>query len=147
MSYERMEKGEDSPRKCKRYWPRRHEWTRRKMENTGREAGRRTAERTGAAGEPFEKIREAKAALEQEAREAAESRRCGALKEREKQESERGRKFGGRSPQAPDPQRAKPEPKAQRNFTDPESRIMLDGATKSLSKPITPRRRWTATRK
>ena len=32
----------------------------------------------------------------------------------------------------PDPKDAKPEPKAQRNFTDPESRIMLDGASKGF---------------
>ena len=54
------------------------------------------------------------------------------LKEREKQEEERGRKFGGRPPQAPDPEEAKPEPQAQRNFTDPDSRIMKDGATKEF---------------
>src|ERR1700722_4991088 len=83
----------------------------------------------------LEKIREAKAALEQEAREAAEKKQAeveAQLKEREKQERERGRKFGGRPPQAPDREEAKPEPKAQRNFTDPESRIMKDGATKEF---------------
>ena len=32
----------------------------------------------------------------------------------------------------PDPEQAKPEPKAQRNFTDPESRIMMDGATRGF---------------
>jgi transposase len=81
------------------------------------------------------KIREAKAALEQEASEAAEKKQAevaAQLKEREKQERERGRKFGGRPPQAPDPEQAKPEPKAQRNFTDPDSRIMKDGATKEF---------------
>jgi hypothetical protein len=83
----------------------------------------------------LEKIREAKAALEQEAREAAEKKQAeveAQLKEREKQERERGRKFGGRPPQAPDPEQAKPEAKAQRNFTDPDSRIMKDGATKEF---------------
>jgi hypothetical protein len=30
----------------------------------------------------------------------------------------------------PDVEKAKPDPKAQRNFTDPESRIMPDGANK-----------------
>lgn len=30
----------------------------------------------------------------------------------------------------PDPEQAKAEPKAQRNFTDPDSRIMVDGANK-----------------
>jgi transposase len=83
----------------------------------------------------LEKIREAKAALEQEARERAEEEKArveAQLKEREKQEQERGRKFGGRPPQAPDPEQAKPEAKAQRNFTDPDSRIMKDGATKEF---------------
>ena len=81
------------------------------------------------------KIREAKAELEREAREAAERKQAevGArLKERAKKEEERGRKLGERPPQAPDPEQAKPEPKAQRNFTDPDSRIMKDGATKEF---------------
>jgi transposase len=81
------------------------------------------------------KIREAKAALEEEAREAAKQKQAeveARLREREKEEEERGRKFGGRPPQAPDPGQAKPEPKAQRNFTDPDSRIMKDGATKEF---------------
>jgi hypothetical protein len=83
----------------------------------------------------LEKIREAKAALEQEAKEAAEKKQAEVAaqgKEREKPERERGQKFGGRPPQAPDPEAAKPEPQAQRNFTDPDSRIMKDGATKEF---------------
>ena len=83
----------------------------------------------------LQKIAEAKAALEQESREralaakaAAEAKRA----ERQKQEQERGKKFGGRPPQVPDPEQTRPEPKAQRNFTDPDSRIMKDGATKSF---------------
>ena len=81
------------------------------------------------------KIREAKEALEEEARRQAAEKKAqveAALKEREKQEQERGRKFGGRPPQVPKPEQAQPEPKAQRNFTDPESRIMKDGATKEM---------------
>jgi transposase len=83
----------------------------------------------------LKKIAAAKAALEQEARERAVAKKAAAearLEERKKQEEERGKKFGGRPPQVPDPEQAKPEPKAQRNFTDAESRIMLDGATKSI---------------
>src|ERR1039458_2198324 len=67
------------------------------------------------------KIREAKAALEQEAKEAAEKKQAeGAahLEGTETQEAER---------EAPSP-----EPQAQQNFTDPESRIMKDGATKEF---------------
>jgi hypothetical protein len=83
----------------------------------------------------LEEIREGKAALEQEAREAAEKKQTeveAQIKEREKQERERGQKFGGRPPQAPDPGQAQPDPQAQRNFTDPGSRIMKDGATKEF---------------
>src|SRR5665647_989038 len=83
----------------------------------------------------LKKIAEAKAALEQEARERAVAEKAAVearLKGREKQEEERGKKIGGRPPQVPDPEQAKPEPKAQRNFTDPDSRIMKDGATKSF---------------
>src|SRR5438128_1861315 len=60
------------------------------------------------------KIREAKAALVQEAREAAEKKKAeveARLEERAQQEQERGRKFGGRPPQMPDPEQAKPEAK------------------------------------
>jgi transposase len=81
------------------------------------------------------KIREAQAALEREAREQAEQEKArveARLKEREQQEAERGRKFGGRPPEVPDPEQAKPDPQAQRNFTDPDSRIMKDGATKEF---------------
>ena len=77
--------------------------------------------------------RKPKAALEQEARDRAEAAKKAVeekLEERRKKEEERGKKFGGRPPQAPDPEQARPEPKAQRNFTDPESRIMPDGAHK-----------------
>ena len=79
------------------------------------------------------KIAEAKAALEQEAREHAEAAKQAAeekLEERRKKEEERGKKFGGRPAQVLDPEQARPEATAQRNFTDPESRIMPDGGRK-----------------
>jgi len=84
----------------------------------------------------LKKIAEAKAALEQEARERACREKAVAeakLAERQRQEEERGKKFGGRPPQVPDAEQAQVEPKAQRNFTDPDSRIMMDGATKSFT--------------
>jgi len=84
----------------------------------------------------LKKIAEAKAALEQEARERACIEKAAVeakLEERRQQEEERGKKFGGRPPQVPDPEQARPEAKAQRNFTDPDSRIMMDGATKSFT--------------
>jgi transposase len=81
------------------------------------------------------KIREAKAALEAEAKaqaiaaaEAAQAKQA----ERERQVAETGRTPKGRPPTLPDPTKATPAPTAQRNFTDPESRIMKDGATKSF---------------
>ena len=84
----------------------------------------------------LQKIAAAKADLEQEARERARREKAAAeakLAGRQRQEEERGKKLGGRPPQIPDPEQARVEPKAQRNFTDPDSRIMLDGATKSFT--------------
>jgi len=81
------------------------------------------------------KIREAKAALEAEAKEQAQAAAEAVearLAQREQREAEMGRKIAGRPPQKVDVEAAKPEPKAQRNFTDPESRIMKDGATGSF---------------
>ena len=81
----------------------------------------------------LKKIREAKAALEREAKEKAEKERTEAeakIAERREKETQTGKKAGGHDPKVPDPAQAKPEPKAQRNFTDPESRIMPDGANK-----------------
>ena len=81
------------------------------------------------------KIRVAKAALEQEAqaRAAQEAEAARAkLAERAQQEAATGKKAGGRAPTVPDPAQATPEPTAQRNFTDPESRIMKDGATQGF---------------
>jgi transposase len=81
------------------------------------------------------KIREAKASLEAEAKEQAQAAAAAAeakLAERKQREEETGKKTRGRAPQVVNVEEAKPEPKAQRNFTDPESRIMKDGATGSF---------------
>ena len=81
----------------------------------------------------LKKIQAAKAELEREAREKAEQQRLEAearIAQRREQEERTGKKAGGRDPQVPDPEKAKPEAKAQRNFTDPDSRIMVDGANK-----------------
>jgi transposase len=73
----------------------------------------------------LEKLREAKAVLEAQVREAAAQK----MAEREAKERERAaagkRKLGGKKP--PDPEMVKPKDKAQRNFVDPESRIMKGG--------------------
>lgn len=83
----------------------------------------------------LKKIQEAKAALELEARQRSEREAKAAKKaveKREREERERGKKYGGRPPEVPNPDEAKPGPKDQKNFTDPESRIMVDGATKAF---------------
>jgi hypothetical protein len=66
------------------------------------------------------RIREARAALEAEAEAAAQE------ETRRRAEAEAKRKADGRQRNGPPPAppRAKPEGKAQRNFTDPESRIL-----------------------
>ncbi|MBI1746652.1 MAG: IS1182 family transposase [Acidobacteria bacterium] len=81
------------------------------------------------------KIREAKAALEAEAKERAAAEKAAAeakIAARRQQEADTGQKAKGRDPQVPDPAEAQPDAKAQRNFTDPDSRIMRDGASKSF---------------
>jgi len=81
----------------------------------------------------LKKNQEAKAALEAEAKAKAEAKAAEAkakLEERARQEQETGKKTSGRRPEVPVVEEAKPDPKAQRNFTDPESRIMPDGANK-----------------
>jgi flagellar biosynthesis GTPase FlhF len=67
------------------------------------------------------KVREAKAALEAEAKEAAEEETRRRAESEEKRIAER-RKRNGRTPAPP---REEPAAKAQRNFTDPDSRILL----------------------
>ena len=79
------------------------------------------------------KIRAAKAELEAEARQKAEEKKAAAetkVAERREQETRTGQKAKGREPEIPDPEQAVPEGKAQRSFTDPDSRIMPDGSRK-----------------
>jgi transposase len=81
----------------------------------------------------LKKIAEAKAALEQKAKQEAAYERAEAeqkLAEREEEEQRTGKKMRGRKPELSDPEQAKPADTAQRNFVDPESRIMPDGANK-----------------
>lgn len=70
----------------------------------------------------LKKIREAKKALEKEAQKRRE--------EQLKKERESGKTSKQNEKKKDTP--AVPKPKAQRNFTDPESRIMRDGATKAF---------------
>jgi len=81
----------------------------------------------------LKKIQQAKAELEKEAAEKAEQERAEAEAKRaagKEKEEKTGKKPRGREPQILAPDEAKPDAKAQRNFTDPESRIMPDGANK-----------------
>jgi transposase len=75
------------------------------------------------------KIRDAMRSLEDEAVEAARAKQRSRQKKRSKGG---GRKPPGRRPKVTDPEDAKPSDKAQRNFTDPDSRIMVDGSAKSF---------------
>jgi hypothetical protein len=74
------------------------------------------------------KITEAMQSLEQEAKAEAEAKRQE-IHKREQALQKEGKKRKGKKPKEPGD---KPEAKAQRNFTDPDSRIMKDGATKSF---------------
>ncbi len=108
--------------------------------------------RTGAAGEPVEEDRGSQS--------GAGARGAGARRGRKESWPKRNWKSAGRRKTSaarslegvrrgyPIPEQARPEPKAQRNFTDPESRIMPDGAHKGASCRRTMRRsRWTARRR
>ena len=79
------------------------------------------------------KMRAAKAELEAEARAASRGEESGGGGQNRRapssKRSARARRRGAGA-QVPDPETATPEAKAQRNFTDPESRIMPGGSQK-----------------
>ncbi len=137
MSYDRMEKAEEKLRseinelleKAKQVDEADDELfgKGKKGENIPEELTRRESR--------LKKIKEAKAALEEEARERArqKQRDYEAKMEDRKIREEAGEKIKGKPPKEPPaPESVEPDPKAQKNFTDPESRIMRDGATKSF---------------
>lgn len=74
------------------------------------------------------KIKQAMGALEAKARADAGRKRAEIAANEERREEE-GKPRRGRKPKEPSEE---PEEKAQRNFTDPDSRIMKDGSTKSF---------------
>jgi peptidoglycan hydrolase CwlO-like protein len=81
----------------------------------------------------LKKIAQAKAEPEQDAREMSEQARAEAeakLAARRGEGKQTGKKKRGREPQVPDPEQAKPEARAQRDFTDADSRILPDGVNK-----------------
>lgn len=106
----------------------------------GNKRGDELPEELGRRESRLNKIREAKAALEAEAKQQAQEARKqkGETQPSEPAKPKKGTKQKkgckppkGRPASAPRTE-GTPEPKAQRNFTDPESRIMLDGATKGF---------------
>jgi transposase len=76
----------------------------------------------------LKKIQQAKAALEAEAKERAAHEREEQRRKAAELEAA-GQKRRGKAPAEPSD---RPEAKAQRNFTDPDSRIMKDGASKAF---------------
>jgi transposase len=74
------------------------------------------------------KIKQAKQSLEDEAKAKADAKRQ-AIDEQEEALKKAGKTRKGKPPKEPSDT---PDPKAQRNFTDPDSRIMKDGASKSF---------------
>jgi transposase len=74
------------------------------------------------------KIKEAMTSLEQQAKAEADAKRQE-IRQKELSLEKEGRTRKGKKPKEPT---GDPDSKAQRNFTDPESRIMKDGASKSF---------------
>jgi transposase len=76
----------------------------------------------------LQKIKEAMKALEDKSKQKAETKKKEYVEKKKTWEAAKGQKRG-RPPQEPS---KSVNPKSQRNFTDPESKIMKDGATKSF---------------
>jgi len=76
----------------------------------------------------LKKIKEAMKSLEQEAKAKADAKR-EEIRLKELSLQKEGKKRKGKKPKDPSDE---PDSKAQRNFTDPQSRIMKDGASKSF---------------
>jgi transposase len=121
MSYERMKKREaELKAEVERWLEAAEAADREEDELHGNRRGDEMPDWVADKQKRLEKIREAKAALEAEARAAAEE----AARRREQAEQKRiaeGRKKSGKRPSPP---KTEPEGKAQRNFTDPQSRIL-----------------------
>ena len=75
------------------------------------------------------RIRELQGDMEREAREAAEQK-VAETKRKQEQAEKQGKKFRARK--VIDPSQAVPKPKSKRNFTDPDSRLMKDQASKTF---------------
>src|SRR6202043_1052214 len=121
MSYERMKKREaELQAEVDRWLVAAEAADAEKDKLYGQKRGDETPDWVADKQKRLEKIREAKAELEAEAKAAAQEE----MRRREKAEDERkaeGRKKNGKTPTPP---KEEPEGKTQRNFTDPESRIL-----------------------
>lgn len=119
MSYERMEKEEQRLKtEIEKWFKEADEIDQEEDRLYGDQRGNQLPEHLNTSEKRLAAIQKAKAALEAEARARA---RREQERRREKAEKE-GRTFKPRK----NPDDAKPKPKDQRNFTDPESRIMKD---------------------
>ncbi len=119
MSFDRMEKEEKRLKEeVEKYFQEADATDEEEDAQYGAARGDELPEGLRTAKQRLQTIRNAKAALEKEAREKAAAEQ---EERRHKAEAE-GRSFQPRK----DPEEAKPDPKAQRNFTDPESRIMVN---------------------
>ena len=119
MSYSRMEKEEKRLREeIRRYFEEVETTDRAEDERYGSKRGDELPEHLKTEKERLDVIRNAMAQLEEEARQKAAAEQ----QKRQEKANKEGRTYHPRK----DPKDAKPAPKAQRNFTDPDSWMMKD---------------------
>lgn len=128
MSYSRMEKEEKRLREeISRIFADAEEIDRREDGEFGKgNRGFDLPEELDSREKRLKKIEAAKAALELESRERAETQR------EERKENDRRLREEGKTPRKKKEITSDPEPRAQRNFTDPDARIMKSGSTKAF---------------
>jgi transposase len=117
MSYDRMEKEEKRLREeIERYFKEADEIDEEENRRFGKRRGDELPEHLDTHEKRLKAIQKAKKELEEEAKERVRAEQ----EQRRKEADKAGRPYQPKK----DPEDAKPDPKAQRNFTDPESRIM-----------------------
>ena len=128
MSYSRMQEEEKRLKeKISKIFAEAEEIDRREDEEFGKgNSGFGLPEELDSSKKRLKKIKEAMAAIEQDAEEKAENRR------REREENDRKLRKEGKTPRKKKEITNDPEPRAQRNFTDPDARMMKSGSTKSF---------------
>ncbi len=127
MSYSRLQKEEERLRgEIEEIFAEAEALDRREDEELGKgNRGFDLPEELDSREKRLKKIQEAKAALELEAEEKAEIQR------QEREENDRKLREEGKTPRKKKEITADPEPRAQRNFTDPDARMMKSGSTKA----------------